>query len=61
LTELTTSQNSYVVTNITEDAWNYGTPVAGGTLAVGALSSTMEDLQQSSLSGWFLESGPVAD
>lgn len=39
-----TIQNSYVITNITEDAWNWGSGVASGTVTVAALSNTMEDL-----------------
>ena len=60
-TNVTTYQNSYVVTNITEDAWNYGSGVASGTVTVAALSNTMEALQVGTVSGWSLETGPVAD
>ena len=50
-----------MITNITEDAWNWGSGVASGTVTVAALSNTMEALQVGTVSGWSLETGPVAD
>jgi hypothetical protein len=51
----------YTVTEITDDAWNYGIPMSQGTVSVGRGSPITTGLQVDTKSGFLLETGPVID
>ena len=56
------TQNVYTVRSITESAWNYNVQnMEAGSLSLAAGSPTIIGTESSGLSGFALETGPVAD
>jgi len=49
------------VTGITGDAWNYGNGMGSGSISLSAGSETINQTALGGLSGFSLETGPVAD
>jgi len=57
----TKTQTVYTVTDITGDAWNYGNAMGSGAISLSAGSPTIIGSESGGLSGFSLETGPVAD
>jgi len=57
----TMTQQVYTVSDISGDAWNYNTAVGSGSLSLAAASPTIIGTEVNGLSGFALETGPVAD
>lgn len=55
------TQDLYTVEKITDDAWNWGVTGTAGALSVARDSKIITQLADGTNSGFFLESGPVAD
>lgn len=60
-TYISYNQDVYTVQKITEDAWNWGNSATGGALSIASGSKIVKQLADGNTSGFFLESGPVAD
>ena len=62
-TYYSTTADVFVVQKITQDVWNYGWPVNGGSVSISQTSPLIAALADTNtnVSGYFLETGPIVD